>query len=111
MDKFDKKFIKNICKNITRFRKVFGWSQSDLSRKSGLSCAAISSGNREPSLLSLKKLSIAFMIPVSVLINESYHDFGDKDYLMEEFGDLVSLSKEDKYIVLLLIKRLKYGTL
>ena len=87
-----------------------GWSQSELSRRCGITSAAISKiekFNLNPNIESARKIAEAFKIS----INELYGEI-DTDYLSEEkkfyinFSDITKLCAEDKELILTLLKRL-----
>jgi len=60
--------------NIKRYRKAFGLSQHELARRSGLAqpnISAVENGRHYPQFETIRKLAIAFGLPMSALIDEA----------------------------------------
>lgn len=104
----------NIANKIINLRTSVKWSQSELSRRSGVTSAAISQiekGYRMPSLLVIRKLAEALNVSVSELtgdISYSSEEINDKAQIFfRKFGSIEKLSEEDQEIIQSLIQRLK----
>lgn len=63
----------NISENIKKLRKDAGFTQQELSKKTGLSIASIQGyeqGKYKPKIEQLKKIATALNVPVSVFLDE-----------------------------------------
>ena len=107
-----KKYTKTqyIANKIIELRNSVGWSQSELSRKAGVTSAAISQlekGNRMPSLIVIRKLAEAFNVSVSELTGDSTSSSNDEAQIFfRKFGELKNLSEADQKMIQSIIKRL-----
>lgn len=92
--------MESLAKRITKYREALQLSKSELAEKAVLTPAAISqfeSGEREPSLESLKKLAEALEVKVSHLVGEeSDTDFQDDPELSAMFRGAKKLNPENK---------------
>ena len=96
--------FKNMLKEA---RLAKGWTQADLAKKTNLTPAAISqfeSGDREPNLDSLKKLSEELNVPLDFLAGKEKKELGDDLVL---FRNLRGLNEEDQKILMGVYRRLK----
>lgn len=92
--------MKTIAERIKKYREAVPLSQSGLSKITGLTPAAISqfeSGEREPSLDSLKKLAEGLKVSVGYLVGEE----DDKEFLNDPelvamFRKATELKQDDK---------------
>lgn len=87
-----------ISERILELRKRNGWLQSELSRRSGISTAAIShfeGGGRMPSAKLLKQLAKTFNTSVDYLLGvESNFDKFEEELLYRKFTKLNQLSRD-----------------
>ncbi|MFA5168256.1 MAG: helix-turn-helix transcriptional regulator [Candidatus Omnitrophota bacterium] len=92
--------MKTIAERIKQYREALPLSQSEFSKKTGLTPAAISqfeSGEREPSLDSLRKLAEGLNVPVGYLVGEEADkEFLDEPELVAMFREMKKLKQEDK---------------
>ena len=92
--------MKTIADRIKQYREALHLSQGEFSKKTGLTPAAISqfeSGEREPSLESLKKLADGLNVPVGYLVGEeSDKEFLEDPELVAMFRGMQKLKPEDK---------------
>ena len=96
--------FKNMLKEA---RLAKGWTQADLAKKTNLTPAAISqfeSGDREPNLDSLKKLSEELNVPLDFLAGKEKKELGDDLVL---FRNLRGFNEEDQKILMGVYRRLK----
>jgi transcriptional regulator with XRE-family HTH domain len=99
-----------ISKNIIKYRKQYGWSQSELARKAGVTSAAISKledGKRNPSLPVLFKICEAFNIPAMALVDMKVDENCVKDVtniFYTKWRDIENLSEDAQKLIQLLIK-------
>lgn len=99
--------MKKVLEKITKQRELRGWSEYQLSEKSGLPQSTISSWYRKnmlPTLPSLEKLCTAFGISMS----QFFAEINDPIYLTtqqkEMFDQWNKMSKEQKDTLLQFIK-------
>jgi transcriptional regulator with XRE-family HTH domain len=88
-------------------RSAKGWTQAGLAKKTNLTPAAISqfeSGDREPNLDSLKKLSDELGVPLDFFAGKETKELGDDLVL---FRNLKGLTEEDQKILMGVYHRLK----
>lgn len=103
-----------IACNIIKLRKSANWSQSETSRRAGITSAAISmiekDAARIPSVTVLKKLAEAFHVSVSDLLEDTKEatNIHNKAFqFFRKFNDIWHLSEIDQRLILTLAKRLK----
>ncbi len=90
-------------------RMFYGWTQTDLAKKTGLTSAAISlleKEKRSPNLETLLKLANAFGISVFNLVFEGNNKSTKELVFYAKFGSIDLLSKDDQILVLSLANRL-----
>ncbi len=91
-------------------REAKRWTQADLARKTNLTPAAISqfeSGDREPNLDSLRKLSEELGVPLDFLASGKSKELQELSDELVLFRNLKGLNKEDQDILMNVYKRLK----
>lgn len=92
--------MKSVSDQIKQCREALQMTKSELADKAGLTPAAITqfeSGDREPSLESLKKLADALEISVNYLIGRSDDkEFAQNPELTAMFRGMQKLSDADK---------------
>jgi transcriptional regulator with XRE-family HTH domain len=103
-----------IANKIKELREAVSWSQSELSRKSGVTSAAISKieqGGRIPSMTVTRKIADAFKVPVSELtgdeINQTTQINEEAQAFYRKFADLNDLNEHDQKLILGIIKSMK----
>jgi transcriptional regulator with XRE-family HTH domain len=96
-----------IKQRLREAREAMGFTKADLARKADLTPAAISqfeSGEREPSLDSLKRLAHALHVGIDYLVGRKEETITDMHML---FRNLKDISDKDKEILLQVYERLK----
>lgn len=102
--------MKNILKTITKYRLERGWSEYQLSERSGLPQSTISSWYRKkmtPSVSSLEKICNAFGITLSQLFSENDSPVTltqSQKLLLEKWS---RLNKEQQDIIFELIDKMQ----
>lgn len=99
--------MKDILAEITRLREVRGWTEYELSQRSGIPQSTISAWTKKhylPSVMSLDKVCTAFGITLAELFAED----DDKNALSSQQKELLDswneLSFEQKEAILTLLK-------
>ena len=92
---------------LKEVRESKRWTQADLAKKTNLTPAAISqfeSGERDPNLESLKKLSTVLNVSIDFLVGKETADLPE-DLIM--FRNLKGLNENDKKIMIDIYNSLK----
>lgn len=105
--------MSKISEKIIELRESLGWSQSELSRRSGITIETISvleEGESNPSYETLQRLAYLFDVSLAILNVEMSSNKktseNKKDIFYRKYGQIDKLSAEDIKMVLILIKRL-----
>ena len=94
---------------ILRFRKDFGWSQSELSRKSGVKASSISSleaGKINPTIYTLIKIAKGLRVSVSELFDGECEPLTDVETFYKRFREIRAMSADDQNLIERFIGRL-----
>lgn len=99
-----------IAHRIKNKRKIVGWSQAELSRRAGVTSAAICQielGDRCPSIPVLQKLAKALKTTLALLVDEeNYRSDKEIDIFYRKFSILESLIEKDQVLILDIAERL-----
>lgn len=99
-----------LVKRVIKLRTSAGWSQSELSRRAGITSAALSQiekGGRMPSLPVLEKLAKALEVGIAEIIGEKELSNNEVEIFYRKFKEINSLSIKDKDLILMIVNRLK----
>ena len=101
-----------IDKAIYAARLKRGWSQKELSRRSGVTASAISmieAGQRQPTFAVVEKISTAFAIPLSGFFNETTDNKTKREMaeFYSKFSDLDTLTEDNQNLIIQIANRLQ----
>ena len=101
-----------IDKAIYVARLKRGWTQKELSRRSGVTASAISmieAGQRQPTFAVVEKISTAFVIPLLGHFNETAGDKTNREMaeFYSKFSGIVILTQDNKNLIIQIANRLQ----
>lgn len=100
----------SLVKRIIKLRMSAGWSQSELSRRAGITSAALSQiekGGRMPSLPVIEKLAKALEVGIAEIIGERDLSNNEIDIFFRKFKEINNLSLKDQDLILMIVNRLR----
>lgn len=110
--KKDQGYWADIANRIVKLRTEADWSQAELARKAKVTASAINMierGQRNPSLIVLRKISDALKVSLAEITGEQAQDnlTMDSQTFFRKYGALKDLDQSDQELILAMIDTLR----